>query len=113
VHLTLDLGMQARFGPDVEWVEAPDYHVDPGRAGVFYAEIRKYWPGLRDGALLPAYAGVRPKIQAPGQPALDFVITGPRTHRVPGIIQLFGIESPGLTGSLSIGHQVAELASEA
>jgi L-2-hydroxyglutarate oxidase LhgO len=112
VHLTLDLGMQARFGPDVQWVATPDYDVDPGRADAFYAEIRKYWPGLRDGALVPAYAGVRPKIQAPGQPALDFMITGPHAHGVPGIIQLFGIESPGLTGSLSIGQQVAEMAAQ-
>lgn len=110
VHLTLDLGMQARFGPDVQWVDAPDYDVDPGRAAAFYAEIRRYWPALRDGALLPAYAGVRPKIQAPGEPARDFMITGPRDHGIPGVINLFGIESPGLTGSLSIGRQVAEMA---
>ena len=113
VHLTLDLGMQARFGPDVQWVDAPEYDVDPARADVFYAEIRKYWPGLRDGSLMPAYAGVRPKIQAPGQPALDFMISGPRAHGVAGIIQLFGIESPGLTGSLSIGQQVVEMAAQA
>ncbi len=112
VHLTLDLGMQARFGPDVQWVDTPDYDVDPARADAFYAEIRRYWPGLRDGALVPAYAGVRPKIQAPGQPALDFMITGPRTHGVAGVIQLFGIESPGLTASLSIGRQVAEMAGQ-
>lgn len=110
VHLTLDLGMQARFGPDVQWVDEPDYDVDPGRADVFYAEIRKYWPALRDGSLQPAYAGIRPKIQAPGEAALDFQIIGPKTHGVPGLIQLFGIESPGLTGSLSIAEQVAEMA---
>jgi L-2-hydroxyglutarate oxidase LhgO len=110
VHLTLDLGMQARFGPDVQWVDEPAYDVDPARADVFYAEIRKYWPALRDGALQPAYAGIRPKIQAPGEPPLDFRIIGPQSHGVPGVIQLFGIESPGLTGSLSIGAQVVELA---
>ncbi|HZH08701.1 MAG TPA: NAD(P)/FAD-dependent oxidoreductase [Lautropia sp.] len=110
VHLTLDLGMQARFGPDVQWVDEPDYDVDPGRGAVFYAEIRKYWPGLRDGALQPAYAGIRPKIQAPGEPALDFRIDGPETHGVPGVINLFGIESPGLTASLSIAALVAEMA---
>jgi L-2-hydroxyglutarate oxidase LhgO len=111
VHLTIDLGMQARFGPDVEWVDQPDYDVDPGRAASFYAEIRRYWPGLRDGSLQPAYAGIRPKIQAPGEPPLDFRIIGPQTHGVPGVIQLFGIESPGLTASLSIAERVLELAS--
>jgi L-2-hydroxyglutarate oxidase LhgO len=110
VHLTIDLGMQARFGPDVQWVAQPEFDVDPARAGAFYAEIRKYWPALRDGALQPAYAGIRPKIQAPGEPPLDFRIIGPETHGVPGVIQLFGIESPGLTASLSIGARVAEIA---
>jgi L-2-hydroxyglutarate oxidase LhgO len=110
VHLTLDLGMQARFGPDVQWVPKPDYDVDAGRAEVFYAEIRKYWPALRNGSLQPAYAGIRPKIQGPGEPALDFEISGPETHGVPGVIQLFGIESPGLTGSLSIADRVLEMA---
>ena len=110
VHLTIDLGMQARFGPDVQWVDEPEYDVDPGRAAVFYAEIRKYWPALRDGALQPAYAGIRPKIQAPGEPPLDFQINGPGMHGVPGVIQLFGIESPGLTASLSIADRVMELA---
>jgi L-2-hydroxyglutarate oxidase LhgO len=110
VHLTIDLGMQARFGPDVQWIDEPDFDVDPGRAAAFYAEIRKYWPALRDGSLQPAYAGIRPKIQAPGEPALDFRVVGPGDHGVPGVIQLFGIESPGLTGSLSIAAQVAELA---
>ena len=112
VHLTIDLGMQARFGPDVQWIDAPEFDVDAGRAAVFYAEIRKYWPALRDGSLQPSYAGIRPKIHAPGEPALDFRIIGPGTHGVPGVIQLFGIESPGLTGSLSIAAQVADLASE-
>jgi len=110
VHLTIDLGMQARFGPDVQWVDEPEYDVDPSRADAFYDEIRRYWPALRDGALQPAYAGIRPKIQAPGQPPLDFRIIGPETHGVAGVIQLFGIESPGLTGSLSIGATVAGMA---
>jgi L-2-hydroxyglutarate oxidase LhgO len=111
VHLTIDLGRQARFGPDVQWIDEPDFDVDAARAAAFYAEIRKYWPALREGSLQPAYAGIRPKIQAPGEPALDFRIIGPHTHGVPGVIQLFGIESPGLTGSLSIAAQVAEMAS--
>ena len=110
VHLTIDLGMQARFGPDVQWVDEPEFDVDPARADVFYDEIRRYWPALRDGALQPAYAGIRPKIQAPGEPALDFQIIGPPAHGVPGVVQLFGIESPGLTGSLSIAAQVAHMA---
>jgi L-2-hydroxyglutarate oxidase LhgO len=113
VHLTIDLGMQARFGPDVQWVDEPEYDVDPARADAFYAEIRRYWPGLRDGTLQPAYAGIRPKIQAPGEPPLDFRIIGPQSHGVPGVIQLFGIESPGLTGSLSIGATVAEMSAVA
>lgn len=110
VHLTIDLGMQARFGPDVQWIDEPEYDVDPARAAAFYAEIRKYWPGLRDDTLQPAYSGIRPKLQGPGEPALDFRIIGPETHGVPGVIHLFGIESPGLTASLSIGAEVVELA---
>lgn len=109
VHLTLDLGGQARFGPDVEWVDAPDYSVDLRRADGFYAVIRRYWPGLRDGQLDPAYAGVRPKISRKGEPAADFRIDGPADHGVPGIVQLFGIESPGITSSLAIAEHVAEL----
>ncbi|MGE5087803.1 MAG: NAD(P)/FAD-dependent oxidoreductase [Candidatus Levyibacteriota bacterium] len=104
VHVTLDLGGQARFGPDVEWVEAIDYAVDPARAERFYPAIRRYWPALPDGALLPDYAGMRPKIQAPGEPARDFVIEGPREHGVAGLVNLFGIESPGLTASLAIAE---------
>ena len=107
VHLTLDLAGQARFGPDVEWVERPDYRVDPARAAVFYAAIRRYWPGLRDGALAPGYAGVRPKIVPAGAPAGDFVIAGPDVHGVAGLVNLFGIESPGLTASLAIAASVA------
>lgn len=110
VHLTLDLGGQARFGPDVEWVDAIDYAVDPRRADRFYAEVRKYWPGLPDGALQPAYAGIRPKIGGPGEPASDFVIQSQAVHGLPGLVNLFGIESPGLTACLAIAERVcAEL----
>jgi L-2-hydroxyglutarate oxidase LhgO len=108
VHLTLDLGGQAKFGPDVQWVEsAQDLVVDPARGDAFYAEVRKYWPALADGALIPGYAGIRPKIHAPDQPAGDFVIQGPATHGVPGWVNLFGIESPGLTSALALGDYVA------
>jgi L-2-hydroxyglutarate oxidase LhgO len=106
VHVTLDLGGQARFGPDVEWVERIDYDVDPKRADRFYAAIRRYWPGLPDGALLPGYAGIRPKTAGPGEPAPDFHIQGPRAHGVPGLVHLFGIESPGLTASLALARMV-------
>lgn len=106
VHLTLDLAGQARFGPDVEWVDTIDYGVDPGRCAAFYREIRRYWPKLADGALQPAYAGIRPKIQAPGEPARDFCIEGPVDHGVAGLVNLFGIESPGLTASLAIAEHV-------
>jgi L-2-hydroxyglutarate oxidase LhgO len=107
VHVTLDLGGQARFGPDVEWVERIDYDVDPKRADRFYAAIRRYWPGLPDGALLPGYSGIRPKTAGPGEPAPDFHIQGPREHGVPGLVHLFGIESPGLTASLALAGMVA------
>jgi L-2-hydroxyglutarate oxidase LhgO len=107
VHLTLDLAGQARFGPDVEWIDQPSYDVDAGRGDVFYAAIRTYWPRLRDGALQPAYAGIRPKIQAPGTPALDFRIDGPEVHGLPGQVHLYGIESPGLTSSLAIADEIA------
>jgi L-2-hydroxyglutarate oxidase LhgO len=109
VHITIDLAGQARFGPDVEWIESIDYTVDPGRAQSFYAAIRTYWPGLPDGALQPGYAGIRPKLQAPGQPAMDFVIQGPADHGIRGLVNLFGIESPGLTASLAIADRVAAL----
>ncbi|QFR34968.1 FAD-dependent oxidoreductase [Ancylobacter sp. TS-1] len=108
VHLTLDLGGQARFGPDTEWVDGLDYAVDPARGEKFYAAIRRYWPALPDGALNPAYAGIRPKIVPAGAPAADFRIDGPAEHGVPGLVQLFGIESPGLTASLAIADRVAE-----
>ena len=107
-HYTCDLGGQGRFGPDVEWVEAVDYDVDIRRAEAFYAAIRRYWPDLRDGALQPAYAGIRPKVQAPGEPAADFVIQGPEIHGVPGLVNLYGIESPGLTASLAIADSVLD-----
>lgn len=108
VHLTLDLGGQAKFGPDVQWIDAPDYTVDAQRAVAFYEAIRRYWPALADGQLAPAYAGVRPKIHGPGETA-DFRIDGPREHGAAGVVQLFGIESPGLTSALSIAEAVAEI----
>jgi L-2-hydroxyglutarate oxidase LhgO len=108
VHVTLDLGGQARFGPDVEWVDRIDYAVDPGRSQRFYAAIRRYWPGLPDGALLPGYSGIRPKTAGPGEPAPDFHIQGAREHGVPGLVHLFGIESPGLTASLALADTVLE-----
>lgn len=112
VHLTIDLGGQAKFGPDVQWVDDPaDLQVDPARGEAFYAEVRKYWPGLPDGALLPGYAGMRPKISGPDEPAADFCIDGPAGHGLPGLVNLFGIESPGLTSCLAIGEHVAGLLS--
>ena len=112
VHLTLDLAGQARFGPDVEWIvpatpDDIDYRVDPARCDAFYADIRTYWPGLPDGALQPAYSGVRPKLQGPGEPARDFVLQGPAEHGIGGLMNLLGIESPGLTASLAIADEVA------
>lgn len=111
VHLTLDLGGAARFGPDAQWLDAAsadeiDYGVDPARAASFYADIRRFWPGLPDGALQPAYSGVRPKIHGPGEPAPDFCIQGPREHGVDGLVNLFGIESPGLTSCLAVADEV-------
>ena len=106
-HLTLDLGGQVRFGPDVEWVEQPEYGVDPARAELFYTAIRRYWRGLADGQLRPDYAGVRPKIYEADQPQADFDIAGPRAHGIPGLVALFGIESPGLTAALAIAEDVA------
>jgi L-2-hydroxyglutarate oxidase LhgO len=106
VHITLDLAGQARFGPDVEWISGIDYTVDPARGDAFYAAIRSYWPDLRDGALQPGYAGIRPKISGPAEPAADFVVQGPATHGVPGLVNLYGIESPGLTASLPLADEV-------
>ncbi|MCK1745623.1 NAD(P)/FAD-dependent oxidoreductase [Bradyrhizobium sp. 139] len=110
VHLTLDMAGQARFGPDVEWIETINYEVDPSRAERFYPAIRKYWPTLPDGALMPSYSGIRPKIVPPAVATQDFLMQGPRDHGVEGLINLFGIESPGLTSSLAIADHVAELA---
>ena len=108
VHLTLDLGGQAKFGPDVRWVDSPDdLQVDAAQGEAFYSEVRRYWRDLPDSALLPGYAGIRPKISGPGEPAADFVIQGPREHGVAGLVNLFGIESPGLTSCLAIGDEVA------
>jgi L-2-hydroxyglutarate oxidase LhgO len=109
VHVTLDLGGQARFGPDVTWVPGVDYTFDDSRAPSFYEAIRRYYPGLEDGGLVPGYTGIRPKLGPAGGPAADFVIQGPDRHGVPGLINLFGIESPGLTASLAIASRVARL----
>ncbi|MBC7604359.1 MAG: NAD(P)/FAD-dependent oxidoreductase [Ramlibacter sp.] len=114
VHLTLDLGGQAKFGPDLQWLdiaspEQIDYSVDPARADSFYASVRRYWPALPDGALQPSYSGVRPKIHGPHEPAPDFRIDGPAVHGVEGLVNLFGIESPGLTSALAIAQDVVRL----
>jgi L-2-hydroxyglutarate oxidase LhgO len=109
VHLTLDLDGRARFGPDVEWIDRVDYSVDPARGARFYAAIRSYWPALPDGALLPGYAGIRAKISGPREPAADFMIQGPPAHGVPGLVNLYGIESPGMTASLAIADEVTAL----
>jgi L-2-hydroxyglutarate oxidase LhgO len=110
VHLTLDLGGQAKFGPDVQWTDDPDdLGVNPASAEGFYTAVRQYWPGLPEHALLPGYAGMRPKISGPHEPAADFRIDGPAVHGVPGLVNLLGIESPGLTSCLAIGEQVAAL----
>lgn len=109
VHVTVDLGGQVRFGPDVEWVDRIDYDVDPARADKFYAAVRKYYPDLADGAIQPGYSGIRPKIQAPGEPAKDFVVQGPEDHGIDGLINLYGIESPGLTSSLAIADFVVNM----
>ncbi len=114
LHLAIDLGGRTRLGPDAEWLPdalAPpfDYEVDPARAAHFYNEVRRYWPGLKDGALSPDYSGVRPKIVGKGEPSADFLIDGPERHSVAGLVNLIGIESPGLTSSLAIGELVASL----
>jgi L-2-hydroxyglutarate oxidase LhgO len=107
IHVTIDLGGQVRFGPDVEWIDGIDYDVDPGRAAGFYDAIRQYYPGLKDGAIEPGYAGIRPKISPKGTQAADFVLQGPGEHGVPGLVNLFAIESPGLTSSLVLAREVA------
>jgi L-2-hydroxyglutarate oxidase LhgO len=106
VHVTLDLAGRMRFGPDVEWIAEENYSVDASRADAFYARIRSYWPGLPDNSLVPDYCGIRPKLTGPGEPAADFMIAGPRSHGLPRLVNLFGIESPGLTASLSIADEV-------
>ncbi len=106
VHITLDLAGQARFGPDVEWISMSTTPVDPRRADVFlHAAVRRYWPGLRDGALQPGYAGIRPKISGPNEAAADFVVQGPGEHGIPGLVNMYGIESPGLTASLPLADE--------
>ncbi|MEZ0172473.1 NAD(P)/FAD-dependent oxidoreductase [Microvirga sp. TS319] len=107
-HVTLDLAGRMRFGPDVEWIDREIYEVDPERTEAFYAAIRRYWPGLPDGALVPDYAGIRPKLTGPGEKAADFMIDGPAEHGLAGLVQLFGIESPGLTSCLSLAEEVAD-----
>jgi L-2-hydroxyglutarate oxidase LhgO len=111
-HMTLDLAGRARFGPDVEWVDSLNYAVDPRRGDKFTDDIRRYWPDLPDGALAPDYAGIRPKLGPAGSPILDFRIEGPAQHGVPGLVNLFGIESPGLTACLAIAEHVAGLIGE-
>lgn len=106
IHVTLDLAGRMRFGPDVEWIEAQDYDVDARRARLFYPRIRAYWPGLPDNSLFPDYAGIRPKLTGPGEPAADFVVDGPSAHNLPGLVQIFGIESPGLTAAISLADEV-------
>ena len=106
VHVTLDLAGRMRFGPDVEWIDHLNYEVDLSRAQSFYARIRSYWPGLPDNSLVPDYAGVRPKLSGPGEPAVDFMVEGPSDHGMKGLVNLFGIESPGLTCSLPLADEV-------
>jgi L-2-hydroxyglutarate oxidase LhgO len=107
IHVTLDLAGRIRFGPDVEWIDREDYDVNASHAASFYGAIRRYWPALQDGMLQPDYAGIRPKLTGPGEPAADFMIEGPAQHGLPGLVHLFGIESPGLTASLSLADEVA------
>jgi L-2-hydroxyglutarate oxidase LhgO len=106
VHVTLDLAGRMRFGPDVEWIEREDYDVDANRARAFYRSIRDYWPGLPDNSLAPDYCGIRPKLTGPGEAAADFMIQGPAQHGLPRMVHLFGIESPGLTCTLSLAEEV-------
>jgi L-2-hydroxyglutarate oxidase LhgO len=110
IHATLDLGRRVRFGPDVEWIDRIDYSVNAARAPLFYDAIRRYWPGLADGALVPDYTGIRPKLHGPGEPQPDFRIESAAEHGIPGLVNLLGIESPGLTSSMAIGDYVATFA---
>lgn len=110
IHMTVDLAGAARFGPDTEWVESIEYAVDPNRAGMFAAIVRQYWRGLDPKRLYPAYSGIRPKIVKDGKVANDFYFSGPEDHGVAGIVNLFGMDSPGLTASLAIGDHIAALA---
>jgi L-2-hydroxyglutarate oxidase LhgO len=107
VHVTLDLAGRMRFGPDVEWIDREVYPVDPKRAESFYGAIRRYWPNIPDHSLAPDYAGIRPKLTGPGEPAADFMIDAPAQHGLPGLVQMFGIESPGLTSSLSLAEEIS------
>jgi len=109
VHLTLDLGGQAKFGPDTQWVDSEDYHIDPTRCDGFYDAVRRYWPDLKDGTLQPGYTGIRPKISGPSDAAADFCLSSAKTHGLTGLVNLFGIESPGLTASMAIGQEVKRL----
>jgi L-2-hydroxyglutarate oxidase LhgO len=106
IHVTLDLAGRMRFGPDVEWIDTPNYEVDARRSPAFYSYVRQYWPKLPDNSLVPDYAGIRPKLTGPGEPAADFMIETPHEHGVPGLVHLFGIESPGLTSALSLAQAV-------
>jgi L-2-hydroxyglutarate oxidase LhgO len=108
VHVTLDLAGRMRFGPDVEWIDHESYTVDPHRADAFYDRIRRYWPGLPEGSLVPDYCGIRPKLTGPGQPAADFLIAGEAAHGMKRLVCLFGIESPGLTASLSLAQEAID-----
>ena len=110
IHATLDLGKRVRFGPDVEWIDRIDYSVNAARAPSFYDAIRRYWPRLADGALMPDYTGIRPKLHGPGEPQPDFRIETAADHGLAGLVNLLGIESPGLTSALAIGDYVASFA---
>jgi len=110
IHATLDLGKRVRFGPDVEWIDRLDYSVNAARAPLFYDAIRRYWPGLADGALMPDYTGIRPKLHGPGEPQPDFRIESQADHGLAGLVNLLGIESPGLTSALAIGDYAASFA---
>lgn len=107
VHVTIDLGGQVKFGPDFSWIDSIDYRFDESREDSFYEAIRRYYPGLQDGTLQPGYTGIRPRITGPGEPVQDFTFSGPRDHGIPELVNLFGIESPGLTSSLAIADHVA------